>query len=88
MYKKKRWLMDINDKKEISRTRCCPPHHTPHKIPFGEKISDEKCHTHKAKWRMAHHTLFCKYLKCFNYKFMMGKYKKSLSKKKKLDFLK
>ena len=76
MHKKKRWFININDKKGISRIRCCPPHHIPHKLPFGEKISDEKCHIHKSKWRMIHHTFFCKYLKCLNYKFMIKKHKK------------
>jgi hypothetical protein len=77
MKRGKIWLMDIKDKMEISKTRCCPPHYFPHKLPFGKKICNEKCHFHAAKWRMIHHTLFCKYLKCPNYKFMMKK-KKSM----------
>ena len=75
MERKKVWLMDIKDKVKISKTRCCPPHYFPHKFPLGKKICKEECHIHKAKWRMAHHILFCKYLKCPNYEFMMSKYR-------------
>ena len=80
--KKTGWFMNILDKKEISKTRSCPPHYLPHKLPFGEKIKDEKCHIHDAKWRMAHHCTFCKALKCPNYKFMIEKNKEYLKKRK------
>lgn len=65
--------MNILDKQDISKTRCCPPHYLPHKLPIGEKITTEKCHVHQAKWRMAHHTFFCQVLKCPNFKFMKEK---------------
>ena len=70
------WFMGIKDKIKISSNRFCPPHYFPHKLPFGEKITKEPCHFHKSKWRMLHHTIFCKLLGCKNYKFMIGKYKK------------
>ncbi|MBT4540775.1 hypothetical protein HOC35_04630 [Candidatus Woesearchaeota archaeon] len=73
--KKKQMFMNIKDKEEISDIRCCPPHYLPHKFPIGEKICDEKCHIHKAKWRMVHHIFFCRRLKCLNYKFMTSKNK-------------
>ena len=68
----KNWWMDIKDKVIISKDRFCPPHRWPHKLPFfGNKINNEPCHYHKAKWRQWHHCLFCKLLKCPNYKFMV-----------------
>lgn len=67
--------MNIKDKVNISDKRFCPPHYWPHKLPFGEKVTCEKCHVHKAKWRMSHHTFFCKFLGCPNYKFMVNKEK-------------
>jgi hypothetical protein len=75
---KKGWFINIKDKLNISQTRCCPPHYLPHKFPMGRKICNEKCHIHKVKWRMWHHILFCKYLKCPNYKFMINKNKEYL----------
>jgi len=69
-------LLNIKDKKIISRTRFYPPHYLPHKFPVGKKIKNEPCHIHKRKWRMFHHKLFCKLLKCPNYKFMIEKYNK------------
>jgi len=78
--KKQLWWMNILDKENISNNKFCPPHYIPHKLPFGKKITNEKCHIHKAKWRMKHHTIFCKILKCPHYKFMM---KTNLDKLKK-----
>ncbi len=69
------WFMSIKDKTIISKTRCCPPHYLPHKLPFGKKITKELCHLHQAKWRMAHHQHFCKLLKCPHYNYMISKYK-------------
>jgi hypothetical protein len=68
--------MGIKDKVNISKTRCCPPHYLPHKLPFGKKVIDEKCHYHNSKWRMAHHKFFCKFLGCKNYDFMILEYTK------------
>jgi hypothetical protein len=76
------WFMNILDKTIISKTRFCPPHYFPHKLPVGEKIVDEPCHFHNAKWRMGHHKPFCKLLKCPNNKFMLGEYEKFVKKKK------
>ena len=70
------WFMGIKDKIKISNNRCCPKHYFPHKLPFGNKITNEHCHLHKSKWRMVHHILYCKFLKCKNYQFMITKYKK------------
>jgi hypothetical protein len=67
-------LMNIKDKKILSKKRCCPPHYIPHKLPFGKKICDEPCHFHKARWRMWHHKWFCQVLGCVNYKWMIKKY--------------
>lgn len=78
MGKEEGFLMNIKDKYNISETLFCPPHYLPHKIPIGKKICNEKCHIHKAKWRMAHHKFFCKYLKCENYEFMINKNKEFL----------
>lgn len=64
-------FMNIKDKIIISKTRVCPPHCIFHKLPFTKKVINEPCHYHKKKWRTAHHTWFCKYLKCPNYKFMI-----------------
>jgi len=80
MEKKKGFFMNIKDKFYISKTRHCPPHYYPHKSPIGKKICDEKCHIHKTKWNMSHHSFFCKYLKCDNYKFMINKNKEILKK--------
>ncbi len=84
MKKKKGWFMNIKDKLGISNTRCCPPHYLPHKLPFGKKICDEKCHIHHAKWRMEHHATFCKMLRCKNYDFMMQKSKVHFEKKSRI----
>lgn len=73
MRRKTGWWMNIADKTEISKEKCCPPHYVPHKLPFGEKICDEPCHFHNAKWRMMHHIYFCKKLKCPHFEFMMKK---------------
>ena len=67
-------FLNIKDKINLSKTKCCPPHFWPHKLKFWEKIKIEPCHSHKAKWRMSHHKLFCKFLKCPNYDFMIKKY--------------
>jgi len=83
MKKKTHWWVDIDDKIKISDNRFCPPHYIPHKLPFGKKICDEKCHLHKAKWRMAHHMFYCKFLGCKNYEFMVEKNKEFLLKSKK-----
>ncbi len=78
MENKNGYFMNIKDKIVISEERCCPPHYLPHKLPIGEKVFDERCHVHRAKWRMAHHVFFCKYLKCPNYEFMVEKNKEFL----------
>ena len=80
--KKQLWWMNIHDKKDISNTRYCPAHYLPHKLPFWEKIIDEKCHIHKAKWRMKHHIAFCKILKCPNYDFMINRNLEEIKKNK------
>lgn len=69
--------MKINDKKEISKRRFCPPHCLPHKLPFTKPVTSEHCHTHSNKLRMFHHKLFCRLIKCPNYKFMIKEYNKS-----------
>ncbi len=65
------WFMDIKDKAPVGGGGCCPPHYMPHKLPVGPKVVDEPCHFHQAKWRMEHHTLFCRWLKCPNYPAML-----------------
>lgn len=62
-------FLNIKDKVPISDKKC-PPHYLPHKLPFGDKITEETCHTHIAWWRRVHHNLFCQILKCPNYKEM------------------
>jgi len=74
MAKENGWRLNIKDKVIISKTRCCPAHTIPHKLPFTKPITNEPCHYHKAKWRMLHHIPFCFFL-CKNYKFMINKYK-------------
>jgi len=74
-------LLNIKDEVIISKTRFCPPHYIPHKLPFGEKITNECCHYHHAGWRMLHHKLFCQILKCPNYDFMIKEYEKNKGKK-------
>jgi len=69
---KKIRLLDIGDKIIISNKRFCPPHYFPHKLPFGEKIADEPCHIHKARWREFHHNIFCRILRCPNFDFMLA----------------
>ena len=68
--------MNIKDKIIISEERVCPPHCLFHKLPFTKPITDELCHYHQKKWRTTHHILFCKYLRCKNYEFMINKYEK------------
>jgi len=74
------WLLEINDKINIPQKEgenlCCPPHTFPHKPPLTKKITEEPCHTHKAKWRMSRHIIYCKYLKCPHFKRMIEEYKK------------
>ncbi len=72
-------LLKIKDKIEIAKDRFCPSHYLPHKLPFGEPITDEPCHYHERKWRMAHHQTFCKILKCPNYEFMIKEYQSTQS---------
>jgi len=67
-------LLNIKDKKTISKTKFCPPHYSPHKLPFGKKITNEPCHIHNKKWRMKHHKFFCKFLKCLHYHSMINKH--------------
>ena len=73
--KQKGWKLNIKDKHPLSKTKFCPPHCFPHRPPFTKPITKEPCHIHKAKWRMLHHKLFCKFLKCPHYKFMIKNYK-------------
>jgi hypothetical protein len=75
---KELWLMNIKDKIPLpNTTACCPPHRIPHTAPFfGELITNEPCHIHKAGWRMAHHTPYCKFLNCPNYKKMIEFHRK------------
>ena len=71
-----------HDEKSIKRvggSLFCPTHCLPHKLPFGKKICDERCHYHQARWRMWHHTVFCKLIGCSNYKRMISEYKKHVS---------
>ena len=72
------FFMGIKDKHVLSGEKICPPHYFPHKIPIGKKVDNETCHVHKAKWRMAHHALFCRMLNCKNYTFMIMQHKKKL----------
>lgn len=69
-------FLDIGDKKIISKERFCPPHYFPHKLPVGKHIIDELCHIHDKKWRKIHHEIYCKFLKCQNYEFMIESYNK------------
>ncbi len=68
-------FLNIKDKKIISKDKFCPAHCIPHKLPFTKHITNEPCHIHKKNWRMMHHKIFCKLLKCQHYKFMIKKYK-------------
>ena len=63
--------MDIADKHPVGGGRRCPPHYLPHKLPVGAKVTDEPCHFHKARWRMAHHRFVCRRLRCPNYSTML-----------------
>jgi len=69
-------LLNIKDKKIINKKRFCSQHTSPHKLPFTKPITNEPCHNHLKKWRMLHHNIFCRLLKCPNYKFMIKNYKK------------
>lgn len=84
MDEKKLWWMNLKDKIKISKTRCCPPHYWPHKLPFGEKVTCENCHIHINPLRKLHHYGYCKILGCPNYKFMKSKDQKKFEWK---DFL-
>ena len=66
-------FMDIKDKVPMPDNGCCPPHYLPHKLPIGEPVRDEPCHTHIANWRRLHHNLFCQILACPNYPAMREK---------------
>ncbi|MAG07248.1 hypothetical protein CMI46_00335 [Candidatus Pacearchaeota archaeon] len=69
----------IKDKTNIEGVeKYCPSHRLPHTLPvIGESIVDESCHIHKSKLRMAHHTTFCKILKCPNYQQMRETYEQT-----------
>ena len=61
----------------INNNNCCPPHYLPHKMPFGLKIVDEKCHFHKYKLSMFHHIFYCRQiLKCPHVESMLEENKK------------
>jgi hypothetical protein len=80
--KRKKLFINIKDKINLPKKGChCPPHYIPHRFPFGEKITDEPCHIHKAKWRMQHHIFFCKKLKCPNFEKMI-KFDKKMKNEK------
>ncbi len=81
MHEKTGWFMNILDKEDICDTKFCPPHYIPHKLPIGKKVTTERCHVHKAKWRMAHHTFYCQVLKCPHFKFMKKKHEEMKRKK-------
>jgi hypothetical protein len=53
-----RWRVDIEDK--VTLDGYCPPHRWPH----GSLVTDERCHYHRALWRMLHHSPFCYLLRC------------------------
>jgi hypothetical protein len=80
--KKGYWFMDVNDKISTDiilrdgAERFCPPHYIPHKLPFGEKVTNEPCHFHESKLRTAHHDSFCRFLECPNYELMLEARKK------------
>lgn len=77
----KPWRLEIKDKITLNRKKCCPKHWIPHKIPYITKpITNEPCHFHTKKWRMAHHIFYCKHIKCPHYDFMIKEYKKWLNK--------
>jgi len=80
MVKRKKVFMNIKDKTIISKINCCPPHYLPHRFPIGEKVTDEHCHFHKARWRMKHHLFFCKILKCPHFENMKKSYEDWLAK--------
>ena len=67
---------DWKDKLYISKTKICPPHRIPHKLPLGKKIDYEICHIHTRKRGMAHHRPFCRIMKCKHYRYMLNEYKK------------
>lgn len=71
------WFMSIKDKIYVSENKFCPAHYIPHKLPFGQPVCHEYCHIHKRLWRMFHHKIFCKFLKCPHYDFMIKKYKEN-----------
>ena len=77
----KLFLMDIPDKILIDNGKC-PPHYIPHKLPFGEPITNESCHFHNARWRMMHHSHYCKKLECPNYDRMIEAYNEHLKNSK------
>ena len=78
----KAYRLNLKDKKVLSKNRCCPPHCLFHKLPFTEKVTDEPCHIHYRRWRMAHHIFFCRYLKCPHYEFMMQENQRIKNQKK------
>ena len=83
MVNKKLYWMNIKDKEDLEEPGLyCPPHYFPHKLPDGNPIIDEPCHTHQSKLRMIHHSTFCKMLKCPNYEKMIKVDKERRSNKK------
>ena len=76
---------DWKDKLTVSKTKICPPHRIPHKLPFGKKIDYETCHIHIRKRGMAHHRPFCKIMKCKHYGYMVNEYKQYKRIKKELN---
>lgn len=73
--------MDIRDKVPLDKGTC-PPHYLPHKMPDGDPVVNEQCHTHVALWRRWHHNLFCRVLDCPNYQYMIEQTGKVLQIKK------
>lgn len=69
----------------LNHPAFCPGHRIPHKLPFKEKIYNERCHFHKKPLNMCHHIPFCYLMNCENFKRMMEKYKEYRKEEKKSE---
>jgi len=67
--------LNVQDKVTVEGDATCTPHHLPHRLPYGEPISDESCHYHHGMLRMSHHVPFCILLRCQHYQTMMDAYR-------------
>ena len=65
-----------------NKKKRCPPHRYPHTWPWGNKVTDEECHSHESRFWTFWHDLHCGLMKCPHAKKQKNRKNKSKKKKK------